>query len=392
MRQISRYLLLFTMMFSIAGCSTISGWFDSDDDDPMAPMALSDITETVKIKELWSVGVGDGQGDGFYRLQPAISGEVIYAASADGEVVAVDRKRGKTLWEVDLDISLSGGVGVYNDVLLLGSSEGLVLKLDANTGEQLWTTMLTGEILSPPQANGKVVVAQTYNGKLQGLDFATGQLLWTYNSKVPVLTLRGTSVPIMENNRVYAGFASGRVLAFDAQTGSIVWDGRVAIPQGRSEIERIVDVDGTMELAGNELYAVSYQGSVVAIDVESGRKIWQQKASSFSGVSLGFGNVYAADEDGTLNAFMRNGEGVRWSQGALGYRQLSRPTPIGSYVTVGDFEGYLHVLSQVDGDFVGRVRVDSDGVRADMLSEDGILYVFANDGELVAYEITAKSE
>ena len=392
MRQISRYLLLFTMMFSIAGCSTISGWFDSDDDDPMAPMALSDITETVKIKELWSVGVGDGQGDGFYRLQPAISGEVIYAASADGEVVAVDRKRGKTLWEVDLDISLSGGVGVYNDVLLLGSSEGLVLKLDANTGEQLWTTMLTGEILSPPQANGKVVVAQTYNGKLQGLDFATGQLLWTYNSKVPVLTLRGTSVPIIENNRVYAGFASGRVLAFDAQTGSIVWDGRVAIPQGRSEIERIVDVDGTMELAGNELYAVSYQGSVVAIDVESGRKIWQQKASSFSGVSLGFGNVYAADEDGTLNAFMRNGEGVRWSQGALGYRQLSRPTPIGSYVTVADFEGYLHVLSQVDGDFVGRVRVDSDGVRADMLSEDGILYVFANDGELVAYEITAKSE
>ena len=392
MRQISRYVLLFTMMFSIAGCSTISGWFDSDDDDPMAPMALSDITETVKIKELWSVGVGDGQGDGFYRLQPAISGEVIYAASADGEVVAVDRKRGKTLWEVDLDISLSGGVGVYNDVLLLGSSEGLVLKLDANTGEQLWTTMLTGEILSPPQANGKVVVAQTYNGKLQGLDFATGQLLWTYNSKVPVLTLRGTSVPIMENNRVYAGFASGRVLAFDAQTGSIVWDGRVAIPQGRSEIERIVDVDGTMELAGNELYAVSYQGSVVAIDIESGRKIWQQKASSFSGVSLGFGNVYAADEDGTLNAFMRNGEGVRWSQGALGYRQLSRPTPVGSYVTVGDFEGYLHVLSQVDGDFVGRVRVDSDGVRADMLSEDGILYVFANDGELVAYEITAKSE
>lgn len=392
MRQISRYVLLFTMMFSIAGCSTISGWFDSDDDDPMAPMALSDITETVKIKKLWSVGVGDGQGDGFYRLQPAISGEVIYAASADGEVVAVDRKRGKTLWEVDLDISLSGGVGVYNDVLLLGSSEGLVLKLDANTGEQLWTTMLTGEILSPPQANGKVVVAQTYNGKLQGLDFATGQLLWTYNSKVPVLTLRGTSVPIIENNRVYAGFASGRVLAFDAQTGSIVWDGRVAIPQGRSEIERIVDVDGTMELAGNELYAVSYQGSVVAIDVESGRKIWQQKASSFSGVSLGFGNVYAADEDGTLNAFMRNGEGVRWSQGALGYRQLSRPTPIGSYVTVADFEGYLHVLSQVDGDFVGRVRVDSDGVRADMLSEDGILYVFANDGELVAYEITAKSE
>jgi len=392
MRQISRYLVLLVMMLSLAGCSTVSGWFDSDDDDLTAPVPLSDITETVNIKELWSVGVGDGQGDGFYRLQPAISGDVIYAASADGEVLAVDRKRGKTLWELELDIALSGGVGVYEDVLLLGSSEGLVLQLDASTGEQLWTTMLTGEILSPPQANGKVVVVQTYNGKLQGLDFTTGELLWTYTSKVPVLTVRGTSVPIIENNRVYAGFANGRVLAFDTQTGAIVWEVRVAIPQGRSEIERIVDVDGTMELGGGELYAASYQGSVVAIDVGAGRKIWQQKVSSFSGVSLGFGNVYAADEDGTLNAFMQNGEGVRWTQGALGYRQLSRPTPVGSYVAVADFEGYLHVLSQVDGDFVGRLRVDSDGVRGDMLSEDGILYVFGNDGDLVAYEITPKNQ
>ena len=392
MRQISRYLVLLVMMLSLAGCSTVSGWFDSDDDDLTAPVPLSDITETVNIKELWSVGVGDGQGDGFYRLQPAISGDVIYAASADGEVLAVDRKRGKTLWELELDIALSGGVGVYEDVLLLGSSEGLVLQLDASTGEQLWTTMLTGEILSPPQANGKVVVVQTYNGKLQGLDFTTGELLWTHTSKVPVLTVRGTSVPIIENNRVYAGFANGRVLSFDTQTGAIVWEVRVAIPQGRSEIERIVDVDGTMELGGGELYAASYQGSVVAIDVGAGRKIWQQKASSFSGVSLGFGNVYAADEDGTLNAFMQNGEGVRWTQGALGYRQLSRPTPVGSYVAVADFEGYLHVLSQVDGDFVGRLRVDSDGVRGDMLSEDGILYVFGNDGDLVAYEITPKNQ
>ena len=391
MRLISRYLLALVMLFSIAGCSTVSGWFDSDDDDPTAPMALADITETVDINELWSVSVGDGQGDGFYRLQPAIRGEVIYAASADGEVLAVNRARGKTLWEVDLEVSLSGGVGVYEDALLLGSSEGLVMKLDANTGQQIWSTLVTGEILSPPQANGKVVVVQTYNGKLQGLDFATGELLWTYSSNIPVLTVRGTSVPIMNNDRVYAGFANGRVLAFDTQTGSVVWEVRVAIPQGRSEIERIVDVDGTMDFSGDDLYAVSYQGSVVAINVGTGRKIWQQKANSFSGVSVGFGNVYAADEDGTLNAFMRNGEGVRWTQPALGYRQLSRPTPVSSYVAVGDLEGYLHVLSQVDGDLVGRVRVDSDGIRADMLSADGTLYVYGNGGDLVAYEITAKN-
>jgi outer membrane protein assembly factor BamB len=391
MWQITRYLLTLSMVLSLAGCSTISGWFESDDDDATAPAELIDIDETVSIEELWSVGVGNGQGDGFYRIRPAIQGETIYAASADGEVVALNRNNGKSLWEADLETSLSGGVGVYDDALLVGSSEGFVLKLDANSGARLWSTPLRGEILSPPQSNGKVVVVQTYDGKLQGLDFTTGGILWTYDSNVPVLTVRGTSMPIMYNDLVYAGFANGRVLAFDAQTGAVLWEVRVAISQGRSEIERIVDIDGTMELAGKELYAASYQGSVVAIDVENGRKLWQQKVSSFSGVSQGFGNIYVADEDGTLTAYLRNGQGVRWTQAALAYRELSRPTPVSSYVAVADFEGYVHLLSQVEGEFVGRVRVDSDGARADMLSEDNVLYVFGNGGELAAYEITAKN-
>ena len=145
-----------------------------------------------------------------------------------------------------------------------------------------------------------------------------------------------------------------------------------------------------MELAGQELFAVSYQGYVVAIDVQSGRKIWQQKSSSFSGVSQGFSNVYVASEEGTVTAFMRNGDGVRWTQDALAYRELSRHTPVGSYVAVADFEGYVHLLSQVDGDFAGRVRADSKGVRADMIGQGNWLYVNGNSGERVAYESTAK--
>jgi outer membrane protein assembly factor BamB len=376
------------MVATLFGCSTIGGWFSSDDEDPTAPAALVDIDETVDIDKLWSVGVGDGQGEGFYRLHPVISGQTLYAASADGEVIAVERGTGDDLWETELDTSLSGGVGVYGEGLFVGSSEGVVLKLDASDGSRVWGTQLRGEILSAPQSNGRIVVVQTYDGKLQGLDFATGAILWTYDSNVPVLTIRGTSTPVIDENRVYAGFANGRVLAFDIDTGAVLWEVRVAIPQGRSEIERLVDIDGSMELAGGRLYAASYQGNLVAIDVRSGRKLWQQKASSFSGVSQGFGNIYVADDDGTLTAYQRDGEGMRWTQPALAHRKLSRPTPVGSYVAVGDFEGYVHLLSQVDGSFVGRVKADSDGVRADMLSDGNVLYVYGNSGDLVAYEIT----
>lgn len=390
MAHISRHILTLTMVLALAGCSTISGWFESDDDDANAPAELADIEETVNIEELWSTGIGNGQGEGLFRLRPAIRGATIYVASSDGEVAALDRNSGDTLWEVELETSLSGGVGVYEDALFLGGGDGLVLKLDANSGERIWATPVRGEILSPPQSNGRVVVVQTNDGKLQGLDFSKGSILWTYDSNNPVLTVRGTSSPIVHNDLVYAGFANGRVLALDAQTGAIAWEVRVAIAQGRSEIERLVDIDGTMELAGDELYAASYQGNLVAIDVGTGTRMWQQKVSSHSGVSQGSGNVYVADEDGTIAAYMRSGEGARWTQADLAYRELTRPTPVGSYVAVADFEGYVHVLSQDDGAFVGRVQVDDDGARADMLSEGNVLYVFGNSGELVAYEITPK--
>jgi outer membrane protein assembly factor BamB len=386
-----RWLLTIALVFSLSACSTIKGWFESDDDDPKKPAELVDIQQTVKIKKLWSRGVGNGQGDGFYQIKPEMNADVIYAAAADGEVLAVDRKRGKVLWDTEVDVPLSAGIGLYEDTLLLGSSDGLVLRLDAGSGAQIWSTRMTGEVLSPPQTNGKVVVVHTLDGKLQGLDYDTGEVLWTYDSNMPVLTIRGTSTPIINGDVVYAGFANGRVLAFDIAAGGIVWEARVAIAQGRSEIERIVDVDGTMVLVGNELYVASYQGRIMAIDVASGRKLWQHNVSSFSGVSQGFGNVYVADEDGTITAYLRNGQGERWQQDALAYRSLSRPTPVSSYLAVGDFEGYVHLLSQVDGSFVGRVKADGDGVRADMLSDGNVLYVYGNSGDLIAYEITAKN-
>ncbi|NQX87527.1 MAG: outer membrane protein assembly factor BamB [Halioglobus sp.] len=387
MRQLSRLLLILVMTITLFGCSTVTGWFSSDDEDLTAPAELIDFDASVDIEEMWSLGVGNGQGEGFYRIRPVISGQTLFVAAADGEVLAVNRLTGDELWEVELDTSLSGGVGVYGDGVLLGSSDGFVLKLDSATGAQRWSTPLRGEILSAPQSNGTVVVAQTYDGKLQGLNFASGALLWTYDSNVPVLTIRGTSTPIVDGSRVYAGFGNGRVLAFDINTGAVLWEVRVAISQGRSEIERIVDIDGAMALAGGVLYAASYQGNLVAIDVQSGRKIWQQKASSFAGVSQAFGNVYVADADGTLTAYLRDGQGVRWTEPVLAYRELSRPTPVGRYVAVADLEGYVHFLSQVDGSFVGRVRADSDGVRADMVSDGNILYVYGNSGDLTAYEV-----
>ncbi|MBP6682545.1 MAG: outer membrane protein assembly factor BamB [Halioglobus sp.] len=383
-----RWFLASALVMSLSACSTMKGWFEFDDEeDPKQPAELIDIEDTVEIDKLWSQGVGDGQGEGFYKIQPVIGGSNIYVAASDGSLEAFDKRSGKSLWDVELEFPLSGGVGVYADALFLGSSDGFVIKVDASSGEVLWSTRLSGEVMSVPQSNGAMVVVHSLDGKLQGLDFATGEVVWTYDSTVPALTLRGSGSPLVSGDTVYVGFANGRVLAFDIATGSISWEARIAIPQGRSEIERVVDIDGTMALEGEELFVASYQGRLAALNVSDGSKLWQYDVSSFSGVSQGFNNIYVADEDGTVYAYQRTGQGERWQQGALAYRGLSRPTTVGSYVAVGDKEGYVHFMSQADGEFVGRVEADGDGLRADMVSEDNIIYVYGNSGDLIAYEI-----
>jgi len=390
MRWLARCLLL-TSFTVLVGCSTVKGWFSDDDFDPREPVELQKITEQVKLKSRWSRGVGDGQGEGLYKINPILAGDSIYVASAEGRVASVDPESGRLRWKTDLDLALSGGVGHYGDSIFVGASEGLVMRLAADSGAEIWRATVSGEVLSAPQGDGRYVIAQTYDGKLMGFDYETGETRWTYTSDVPVLTLRGTGTPMILGDNAIAGFADGKVVAVNLRSGNVAWEARVAIPQGRSEIERIVDIDGSMALQGSELYVASYQGRLVAIDTRSGRRLWQRNVSSVSGVGVGFGNVYVADDDGTVSAFLRNGQGVRWQNIELGFRELSRPTPVNSYVAVVDFEGYLHLLSQVDGEIVGRTKVDSSGARADMIARGNRLFVYANDGALKAYDVEARN-
>ena len=390
MAILRRFIVLASVAL-ITGCSTITGWFSDDEFDPREPVELQKIVEQVKLKSRWSRGVGDGQGDGLYRINPVLVSGNLYVASAEGRVSSVDAETGRVRWKRDLDLALSGGVGHHGNSIFVGASEGLVIRLSADDGSEIWRAPVSGEVLSAPQGDGRFVVAQTYDGKLMGFDYDSGEVRWTYTSDVPVLTLRGTGTPMIIGDNAVAGFADGKLIAVNLRSGNVAWEARIAIPQGTSEIERIVDIDGSMALQGTELYVASYQGRLAAVDTRSGRRLWQRNVSSVSGVGAGFGNVYVADDDGTVSAFLRNGQGVRWQNIELGFRELSRPTPVNSYVAVVDFEGYLHLLSQVDGEIVGRTKVDSDGARADMIASGNRLFVYTNGGKLKAYDIEARN-
>ena len=385
--KLFRLLTTSVLLLLISGCSTFQEWFGSEEEDATAPVELERIDTKVKLKKQWSTKIGDGQGDGFYKITPTLVDGVLYVASSDGEVAAISAADGDRLWRVELERPLSGGVGYHDRSLYLGGADGSVLQLSANDGVVEWEAAVSGEVLAAPAVSDDWVIVQTYDGKLLGFQPGADEPAWTFTSDVPVLTLRGTSTPILVGDNAITGFGDGKVVAVDVNSGNVSWESRIGVPQGSSEIDRIVDIDGAMTQQGIELFVASYQGRVAALDSRTGRKLWQQNVSSVTGTHVGFGNVYVADVDGTLSAFLRTGQGVRWQNIELGYRQLSRPTPVSSYVATVDFDGYLHLLSQVDGQIVGRTKIGGDAARADMIADSGHLIIFADNGQLLAYEL-----
>ena len=363
-----------------AGCS-------SNSKKELPPAELTDFKEEVVLQKQWSHSIGDGQGETYNMLVPAIDGDRIYASDVNGEVMSLDRLTGDVIWEKDLELPVSGAVGVGYGMVMLGTTKGEVIALDSSSGEERWRARVTSEVLAPPATNGDVVVVQTQDDRVVGLDAVTGSQRWIYESTPAVLTLRGTGAPLVTNRLAIAGLSTGKVVALDTSNGVPVWEQRIAIPQGRSELERVVDIDGGLLLSGGTLYVASYQGRVAGLELDSGRVLWQRDASSYSGVAQGFGSVYATLASGTVEGIDERSSSALWSNESLARRQLGAPEVFSSYVAVGDMEGYLHLLSQVDGRFVGRERIDSDGLRARPLVVGDMIYVYGNSGKLEALTI-----
>ncbi len=373
-------LVLLALASVLIACS-------SNDEKVLPPAELIDFKAEVTLKTLWSENVGNGQGDIYNRLQPVLSGGLIYAASNSGDVVALNKTNGRRVWSRDLDTALSGGVSVAEGRLFVAAVSGDVIALNSDNGSELWRHNVGAEVLSPVAANASVAVVQTLDGRLLGLDAGNGEEMWEFVTTVPVLTMRSVSTPLLINDTVVAGFSSGKVVALDANDGKIRWERRVAIPKGRSELDRIVDIDGSLLYRNDLIYVVSYQGNAMAIEPSNGRVIWSEPASSYSGLANGFGNIYISDADGSIIALAEANGDIRWQRTELARRRLSDPAAISSYVAVGDFEGYVHFLSQVDGHMAGRIRIDGDGVRAPMIVDGDVLYVFGNGGRLAALKV-----
>jgi outer membrane protein assembly factor BamB len=377
---------LFILLMSaslLTGCSWFGG---KDNSEP--PAKLKSFEKRVELRKVWGRDSGDGTDGQFVKLVPALVDGRIYVADRDGTVWALELETGKLIWRSKTGLAISAATGVGGGLVLVGSSEGQLAALDAETGEQRWRVDVTSEVLSVPQIYEDTVIIQTVDGAISALSTQDGQRRWIYNRSVPVLTLRGTSTPFVGGGVVLAGFANGEMVALEVATGREVWQTAVAVPHGRTELQRIVDVDANPVVDQGLLYAASYQGRLVAVSLQDGHVLWNRDMSTYAGMAVDSSQVFVTDADSEVWAIDRRTGRSLWKQADLRRRSLTGPTVIDDYVAVGDFEGYLHLLSRSDGSIVGRERVDSEGIQATpvVVSGDRLLVLGAG-GELVLYKL-----
>ena len=389
-----KQLLALVSLMLLAGCSTVGGWFGDDDDAKVVkPTPLIDMRNEIELDRSWQASPGEGSEGQILRLELAVSNGKVYAADHEGLVFALDAESGKRVWEVETDLPLSAGPGLGIDDVYVATSDGDVIALDASNGETKWTQQVSSEVLSIPRYDAGIVVVLSVDGRLNGLDAKDGKVLWSYTRDVPALSLRGTSSPVIRHGGVITGYASGKLVVLRLTDGRQAWEASVAVPRGRSELERMVDIDADPLVSDDAIYVSNYQGGLVALALRSGQIIWRRsELDSVNGLASDWRAVFTTDLDDKVWAVDQRDGSILWGQSNLQHRKLTAPVVQGDYVFVGDFEGYLHVLSASDGHLVARIRAGDEPIQVTPVAAGNSVYVYDTSGEITAIQVGPRAE
>ncbi|MEW9570460.1 outer membrane protein assembly factor BamB [Rhodanobacter sp. Si-c] len=399
----SVWLVALGSLVLLAGCNS----FKKKNLEPPTPLEKH-FTPTVQVSKVWTARIGDGPGISGVLLRPTVVDGVLYAVSTDGRIAAFDAASGKQLWEKTTKVkkgwfgfggkkgkavpegSYAGGPTVVGDLLAVGTLDGYVYGMNPKDGSQLWSSELDSEVISAPAISGDLVIARTQDGRVYGLDAATGKRRWVYDQgNVPLLSLRGNGVPLTANGVVFIGSDDGKLVALRQDNGEKLWEQRLASGEGRTDIERLNDADGSILLDGSTLYAAAYHGNLTAIDGPSGRPLWSRAFSTYTSLAIGGTAIYGVNDQGEVWAFDRSGGADMWKNDKLKYRWLTGPAVQGNYVVVGDAYGYVHWLQAGDGALAARMRLSKKAIQAQPLVVGDTVYVEDVKGHIGAYRLAA---
>ena len=358
----NKFIAMFLILFVLSSCSSLSSmkFCGSDEVDSDEPKTLVPISNSVKINVNWTKSFS---GDNFLgNFIPAFGSQSVFFADTNGSIKSINPNTGTIQWESQVN-ALSSGVAAGFGVIVVSDIEGNVITLNQDDGSVLWTLNLKGEVLAPAAIDPKFIVVKTGSGELLALDKSSGEISWSYRSKLPALTIRGSSSPVIEGDIVYATFDNGRLGVFELDSGFPVWDGAISYAKGSSELENLVDSDSNPVIDAGLVYTINYQGNLSLFDRSQKRAVWQTEASSFYSPLLIRGLIILVESKSNLRSFFTKTMEESWTSDTYLNRQLSNPISFSGFTIVGDYEGYVHVLDPLNGKTVGRKKISKKPIK-----------------------------
>ena len=381
----------------LSGCSTVKGWFggkDKENEKPTEPAELADFTPSLTVSKLWSANAGKGEDKLGLQQTPVVEDGKVYAAAVEGGVRVFDLQTGKKVWEYEPEkekkkpeLRLSGGPGVGEGLVVIGTLEGQVIALEAATGTEKWRAKVPNEVITAPAIGQGLVFVRTNDGRVSAFDATNGERRWFHNQEPPNLTVRGNASLTLGPGVLFVGNDDGTVSALAVNDGREIWNQTVGVPSGRTELERMADVDGAPVLDGTTLFATSFKKETVALEGPSGRPLWARENGGVGGVGITSSSVIVSDPAGTVWALDKYSGAPMWSNPSLARRSLTGPSVHGDYAVVGDLDGYVHWLKVDNGEVAARERAGRKPLRGKPVVADGILIVQNVNGELTAFRL-----
>jgi outer membrane protein assembly factor BamB len=386
-RVLARAIVVLLLAGGVAGCATVKGWFGDDESDATEPNALAEFSPSLTVAPLWNAHVGGGEKHLGAQQAPVVDGGRVYAAAVSGGVRALDLQTGRVVWTYASDSRLSGGPGVGEGLVVVGGLEGEVIALDAATGAEKWRAKVGNEVIAAPAVGQGRVFVRSNDGRVTAFDAATGERRWFWNHDLPSLSVRGNDAPALGPGVLFVGNDDGTVAMLAMDDGRPLWEVPIAQPEGRTELDRMADVDGTPVLEGGTVFATSYKRRTVAIDGPNGRPVWLAEHGGSGRPAVAPDRIVVVEPNGAVFGLDKQSGAALWQQPGLARRAVTGAAVVGEHAVVADFEGYVHWLRLDNGDFAARSRAGRGAVRAAPVVADGIVLVQNVDGGLAAFRV-----
>ena len=366
------------IVLALGGCSIMPAWLTSSADKPK-PAELGPNAALIQVGQAWTARIGEVG----FPLSVNVNGTTVAVAASNGEVAHLDGATGRQLWRASAGGPISAGVGSDGKLTSVITRTNEIVTF-AGGAEPAWRQKLAAQAYTAPFVAGGRVFVLAADRSVSAYDGQTGRRLWNQQRPGEPLVLRQSGVMLAVGDTLVVGLA-GRLVGLNPANGSVRWEAPIATPRGTNDVERLVDLVGSVSRVGGSVCARAFQARVGCVDAERGTVAWSKPASGAEGLHGDERLVFGTESDGKVMAWRRDNGERAWSSDRLLYRSLTAPLALGRSVVVGDGTGLVHMLSREDGSPLNRLTTDGTGIAAAPVLAGNTLVVVTRGGAVYGF-------